>query len=264
MVKISLAAARVYLRHRLEPERSGTFDFMGLPAELREKIYKMMLVYPKRGLSVRSSYRGVLKGLVLTPGRPGLQIDDFETITKHERELICLPKMCEVLSILQVSKQLYLEALPIFYRNNLFHFSSLRVLEKAMDFMGREVKKMIDHMQIDSESICHYEASFRRDCGLATLFPDLAPKTLVLEWPEQGFRMICPCDDPTFVKGRTSFKKNAGLADFVALAQRAEKLDLRGNDKFKTWLERKLADSMKLITSGEGNVKSSKEAVREP
>ncbi|KAM3417167.1 hypothetical protein BST61_g5429 [Cercospora zeina] len=39
-------AARVYLRRGLEPSRKSYFDFMGLPAELRIKIYRMLVVFP--------------------------------------------------------------------------------------------------------------------------------------------------------------------------------------------------------------------------
>ncbi|KAM3417166.1 hypothetical protein BST61_g5428 [Cercospora zeina] len=48
----SLAATRLYLCGHLEGPREGKFDLMGLLAEIREKIYKMLLMYPKLGLTL--------------------------------------------------------------------------------------------------------------------------------------------------------------------------------------------------------------------
>ncbi|GIZ47008.1 hypothetical protein CKM354_001011000 [Cercospora kikuchii] len=266
MVRTTFRAARIYLSHRLEPDRLGNFDFMQLSAELREKIYKMLLVYPSQGLSVQPTFEDEPKGLVLTPTHPlrGLQLEEWEAREKRERELVYLPSMGEVLAILRVSKKIYSEALPVFYRKNLFHFPPIGELQQALGSMEKEVRQMIDHMQIDFDCLRPCNPSFRQLRGLATVLPDLALKTLILQWPEHGSRKECLCNSPAIVKRETSLSKNPSLVEFIALARRAKKLELEGNDTFKTWLENKLGESGTLVTSGVGKVDSSKKAVREP
>ncbi|CAK1366645.1 hypothetical protein CB0940_09000 [Cercospora beticola] len=264
LVKIFLPAARIYLRHQLEPERLGTFDFMGLPAELREKVYKMLLIYPKRGLCISSSFPDGFVGLVLTPRQRDSPLAVWEAFEKRKYELVCLPKMREVLSILRVSKQICSETLPIFYRNNLFHFPSLEELQKALGIVGREVRQMIDHMQIDLHCLCELDPSFRKAHGFVILFPDLAPKTLVLQRPATVFPQMCLYEDPASVERRTSFEMNPSLMEFVALAQRAKKLEVRGNVRLKTWLEKKLTESGNVVTNDTGKMDSSKQAICEP
>jgi hypothetical protein len=50
-------AGRIYLRKWLEPERRGTFNFLGLPAEIRNAIYELVFSLPESG--VRSTTAGV-------------------------------------------------------------------------------------------------------------------------------------------------------------------------------------------------------------
>jgi hypothetical protein len=50
-ISVSPAAGRVFLRNILEPRREGVFDFLRLPAELRNRIYDMVFTLPESGVS---------------------------------------------------------------------------------------------------------------------------------------------------------------------------------------------------------------------
>ncbi|KAI7502149.1 hypothetical protein KC367_g2367 [Hortaea werneckii] len=52
---VTTQAARVYLRHWLEPERKGVFPFLGLPPEIRNNIYELLFTFPSSGIHVQES-----------------------------------------------------------------------------------------------------------------------------------------------------------------------------------------------------------------
>lgn len=129
--ELSDSAARYSLRHRLETTRRGTFPFMKLPAELRNVIYEMVVRFPNPGLSVRrpaerlhlESIRGMDDDdLDLDPGE---EVDRFESSddwSDSPRFGVAVSKLD--LSILKVCKQIYAEAMPIFYGLNTFTMQS--------------------------------------------------------------------------------------------------------------------------------------------
>lgn len=125
-------AARVYLRHWLEPTRKGAFRFLDLPAEIRNTIYEMTLQYPSSGIRVLA-----VSAQRLDPGQePACWVnslavmerahdivrpfDDWSSVGDEEE--IALPPLQQILSILLVCKQVYQETAKTFYQINTFCF----------------------------------------------------------------------------------------------------------------------------------------------
>lgn len=93
------AAARIFLRPHLYGEACGPFPFLDLPGELRTTIYDYVLSYPD---------------LRLQGGRQAMAWLGYP---------LGLGNANELLAITQVNKQLYHEALPVFYGANMLRLT---------------------------------------------------------------------------------------------------------------------------------------------
>lgn len=126
--KTTPAEARIYLRNLLSPREDDSFDFLRLPAELRVEIYEYVLTYsglykpyPKHD----TGNRGYASQLV--PLTSAYEPDVFPLYRGYDRPCIgCLhvnnlPLVQEVLALLTVSKEVYAEAMPVFYKVNHFY-----------------------------------------------------------------------------------------------------------------------------------------------
>ena len=170
--------ARVYLEHTLCQERSGTFPFLDLPAELRNKIYDMVLQYP-------------VSGILLAPHEPQTfytTTKDLSTPFSTEKSVHQLrwrlSKLYEQpiqksLSLLLVNKQTFTEAFPSFYRNNVFHFRTTQhayeVLQRMPSYRRQHISQLAVHYDPDDP------ATASRLCSYFTSMPKLQKLYLYIE-----------------------------------------------------------------------------------
>ncbi|KAI7381832.1 hypothetical protein KC336_g18743 [Hortaea werneckii] len=126
LYSVTTRAARVYLRRWLESERKGTFPFLNLPPEIRNNIYELLLVFPSSGVHVQEAY-----------DRKGFDVRFLERIDElgpcgrfwsvalvQDSQWMIKKSMKEILALLHVNKQVYKEAMPLFYMLNMFYFDS--------------------------------------------------------------------------------------------------------------------------------------------
>lgn len=209
-------AARVHLRHWLEPARKGTFDFMSLPSELREKIYKMLMVCPKSGLS----YTDDLEATVSSSGYYGLSVE------KHSATF----------AILSVCKATHHEALPVFYNNNVMEFKSLDGLISAFERMSTEIIKEIRILHIFART---YDISphgaLDSDRALE-LLRALSPNKLILSGSPNFFTELMLELTDLNVKSGGSM----AIQEIIGLMKRARTIQVRANSQVQEWLDWKL------------------------
>ena len=143
--KVSKAEARVFLQPMMQPTENNkkqSFPLLRLPAELRLRIYEMVLSFPRAGLLVQYEEDFPVEnddsGTVsrLPPGGAkmfalSLDLNEPEAVEElyipgthwwHYREenMIQCGSSAAILTLLLVYKQLYQEALPVFYCINKF------------------------------------------------------------------------------------------------------------------------------------------------
>ncbi|KAF2159195.1 hypothetical protein M409DRAFT_30335 [Zasmidium cellare ATCC 36951] len=118
-------AARIFLRHRLEPARKGAFRFLDLAAESRNRVYEMLLIFPGHTIRVGCETWHRDMGLNATAR-------DFESHARAQsasKGEVPMDDLKTVLSITVACNQTASEALSIFYGENTFDFSSLISME---------------------------------------------------------------------------------------------------------------------------------------
>jgi len=126
---VDARAARIYLSKHLGEERAGRFDFLSLPAEIRNLIYEYTLSYPPLRLLKREgpcfeTFHRELEQELASPQQS--RCDTFHTGSLHE-----------LLAITQVNKQVYKEALPLFWSINEFCFPSNHALTTFVHMLRR-------------------------------------------------------------------------------------------------------------------------------
>jgi len=149
-------AARMLLDKRLAQARNGTFNFLALPAELRMAIYKYALSYPS--LTVDTTSR---RAAFIAFHR---KLDLVENQTN-----ICFYTMSldQMLAIAHVNKQIYREALPVFYSINEFDCPSLLALTMFSHMLRRSNPLQSRHKLCGPEpyrAACLTKLSIRLDC----------------------------------------------------------------------------------------------------
>lgn len=137
---VTTQAARVYLRHWLEPEREGTFPFLDLPPEIRNSIYELLFTFPYSGVHVqgaddRKGFDVFFLERIDEPGPCGRKWSD--SLLPGSQFIIKKP-MNDILAFLCVNRQVYEEAMPLFYLLNAFH----------LDHYSFEVEKFPQAMPI--------------------------------------------------------------------------------------------------------------------
>ncbi|KAM3417165.1 hypothetical protein BST61_g5427 [Cercospora zeina] len=232
-------AARVYLRKHLEPPRQGVFNFMGLPAELRESVLKMLLVFPKPALTLDHGFGDLSQvaklGLL---SREDKADPTYGTVSRPSHTKILAEPLEKTLAVLGVSNQMRDEALPIFYGQNAFRFGSLEHLRTAVKKMTGETLEQIQDLRIvmDDHSVT------RRSLKAYRL---LSPKKLVLALPADSSFWIGCCGGfrPESLATADDFARLDVLAelwDIVALAKRAEHFEMQGTGFLGRWLREKV------------------------
>ncbi|KAF2206797.1 hypothetical protein CERZMDRAFT_88993 [Cercospora zeae-maydis SCOH1-5] len=251
---ISWPAARIFLN--LEPERQGIFPFTELPAELREKIFKLLFVFPKAGLM--KEQRGNNAGrLVTLSGTPQPNYEDQLDESFHiNRQTLLLPDTSNFLAVSCVSKQLRSEALSIFYGENQFRFRYLDALQVGLNQMGKDARQQIRHLHITTE-LSFGQRLAETVVGLSSLLPDLTLDKLKISTGKWGDAFDTHCDPDTSLNrmwtlngvpaDHNKLEKMHGIFELVALAKRAKTLEWSETEwevhvdaVFKTWLLRQL------------------------
>ena len=126
LYSITPGNATTMLRRIVLPRRTRTFPFMGLPAEIRCSIYDLVLTFPERRILVRNKRKcwlseGPILGSMLLWDNGG-------------DPLLTVSSLNKMLATLSVSRQIHIEASPVFYRQNHFVFNSMSSLH---DFLKR-------------------------------------------------------------------------------------------------------------------------------
>jgi hypothetical protein len=164
---VTSSAARIFLGPKIwsSETKSDAFPFMRLPRELRDQIYELALVMPKSGISMDTIDTGdgskdgpcsfeVFSRDYNESHRRRSYIHKFDPdkdridqvhFFSNKRTLECRPFQT-YLALLLVSKQLYQEAMPIFYGGNHFACSTIGDLRRFLEFTPESRKDYIGHV----------------------------------------------------------------------------------------------------------------------
>ncbi|KAI7278696.1 hypothetical protein KC345_g5830 [Hortaea werneckii] len=146
--------------NRFNPKDKFSNRFLGLPPELRNMIYNMVFCLPKSGLNLygifgrdESRYFSMLTRS-LNEHKP---LNDWESLRRYNyTDFIRSFPTSVLLSLLQVNRQVYLEAVGLFYYKNHFHcldFADLHSFVKAVyspkPLFGIDRLKYIKHLSFN-------------------------------------------------------------------------------------------------------------------
>ncbi|PPJ51086.1 hypothetical protein CBER1_07903 [Cercospora berteroae] len=242
---ISSCAARLYLHNHLQSPRDGVFDFMGLSAELREKVYKMLLVSPKPGLrywegpDVQDGYdeRAVRLGLLSRADTEAPIYDDSSALPENN---IIVGSLTKTLALLSVSKKVRQEALHVFYGRNSFHFDSLYNFPEVLETIAEDTLKQIGVLRVMVDR-CR-----RSDDWPFQAVAHLSLKALVVVTPDHVYSRF---DEsmPGFMANMETIMQDERecLAFVLSLAKRAKNLEIQGSGVVGAFLREKLKESKK-------------------
>ncbi|EME78122.1 uncharacterized protein MYCFIDRAFT_179567 [Pseudocercospora fijiensis CIRAD86] len=138
--KVCPKAARVALRHYLEPTRAGMFLFIKLPPELRNRIYQLSLVFDTE-LDIASSRPLAVMRQLGDTREPILFHVALQRSTASNdwgRPCYVLPEVSTT-ALLRVSRQVRREASKIFYGLNTFKFENAMVISNFFDSIPLQV-----------------------------------------------------------------------------------------------------------------------------
>lgn len=114
-------------RHGRHHQHAKPFPFMRLPAELRLAIYELVLTFPKSGVCLnretpesRPSPKIYVKTRDMNNAEDGSWGDPIRGRFGRPLNLIRGRRLSYYLAILQTSKQVYAESMPVFYQHNRF------------------------------------------------------------------------------------------------------------------------------------------------
>lgn len=138
---ITASSARIFLGRWLEPEQHGSFRFLDLPNELRNRICDMTLVFPRAEIEVRENKRWRAKGVNLIAkeregGHP-VPLDGCE-----------VPNPNKLLNIAIVSKQLAKETIHVFYGSNSFVFTGPTAISSFIKVVPVNRMRLIKQVRI--------------------------------------------------------------------------------------------------------------------
>ncbi|KAK4496801.1 hypothetical protein PRZ48_012785 [Zasmidium cellare] len=173
---VKTEAAQISLRRWLEPERKGTFRFLDLPAELRNRIYQLVLVFPRSKITVRQplSRRGAID-LYATE-----RDTEYDAYYPEYRHLILKPN--EILNIALVNRQLAKESLSIFYGENNFTFEGASAIDNFIKITPAQHMRLIKRIEISTPTYANLKAAFwkKRDVKMRSTVEALSDLILTL------------------------------------------------------------------------------------
>lgn len=167
-------AARGFLHASLKLKPNDPFRFLDLPPELRNSIYTMLLSYPPSGVAVHtpdsapSNSRALLQTMT-EDFTLAFSIDSWIDYKHGDYRPYHPGRMHlygEKLGLFLKNKQMFEEALPIFYHQNIFCFSSLHQLST---FLPRLPVYRRQHLRSIASSYCPNDVKLA-----ATTFRDLS------------------------------------------------------------------------------------------
>ncbi|KAM3417479.1 hypothetical protein BST61_g5723 [Cercospora zeina] len=236
---------------------------MQLPPELREPIYKMLLIFPKPGLA--RAGRNIADYMYRElRNRLGVRSRDDSNWKLPELQLsgsyppgveIAVESLAKTLAGLGVSEQIRHEALPVFYGCNTFQFASLDLLLGALQMMSHETKKQIRDLRVVVECYEPNRTSYQLQ-EFDELLPELCLENFVLICLQRtGFWTFC-CgsgaeDRPASASETSRLDSIEGLGALVALAKRAKHLEISGDGFMGVWLREKITASDVVQGGGE-------------
>ncbi len=201
--------------------RSHNFPILRLPLELRLMVYKFALTFPCDG--VRWTVRGLHRFSGQVNGRFVPEAD---------------PK--ELLALLSVSRQIYNEAMGIFYSENSFEFSSLSILWSFLSGIGKKKRKFLRHLAF--EYCSYYHEQFYSD-------KRFAPHVFKLFKDELTLRSLhIDIDEVIILRRNKKFKGPQSFPGFGNLIQirSLKELTFGGSfDETKKYLEDKMMGQKK-------------------
>lgn len=206
--------ARMYLRRWLEPVREGGFRFLDLPAELRNRVYEELLVYPGPALDIDHKGWGC---------RVSNRVCDSEDHpAKFRRYWYSAEPPAKTLQLLLASKQIYREAMPVYYGLNKFKISNQYKLCEVLGALSADRLRHIKNIEV---GVCwHYDHS---DDGKGIRPADPTTATSI----SLDKLRICHDDDCIYSQMKGSFTKPRDFAQvdnmkfITALAVRAKEVD---------------------------------------
>lgn len=180
---VSPADAQFFLqKHLTSPEvlaksRQKCFPFLKLPVEIRLQIYGHVVGLPKSGVAIRQSakYSKVKEVVVRSKDFDSdLQISDweeeavpvgtrarwnnFEYRHRHDGTYKC-PDLRHHLALLRVNREIFNEAMPVFYSANSFVCSDLIHLEDFLATLAPERREQLRHISFFYTKNTHMKAA---------------------------------------------------------------------------------------------------------
>ncbi|PPJ50751.1 hypothetical protein CBER1_08125 [Cercospora berteroae] len=210
-------AARVYLRRWLGPPRKGTFDFLGLPAELREK---MLMVFPESILRYK--------------GRAKITDTSDDTVLVAE-------KLSDTCAILRVCKTIHYEALPVFYDNNILEFDFAYLLFKSLKYTSPETRREIRNLYVAIRP-----GDGDRDIVLRSL-PEVPLASLVLRVHPRFVGALHLEYHYHHCLDTGKFEAAPLLQWIVTLASRAVHVQIVGDGYLEKWLVEEIAEAQQTL-----------------
>ena len=171
------------LRNDLFKGTGKAFPFMRLPPELRTQILRLHLTYPDVYFETSPKPGNAASEKAVRGWNSYLRIGRPKSYINHRQRQRETPLQFNIpkamLAVLAVSRQLYLEAMPIFYQNNRLHFEYVYA---SYPFLGRLSPKCRKHLgDISINTIFRSaEPRYERADGQRQIWRDAIPTFALL------------------------------------------------------------------------------------
>lgn len=127
---LTTGAAKLALARLSETERAGTFPFLKLAPELRNRIYEMLFKYPAPGIGFLG-YRIDRKSILLSRSNSDRSFTELQHPDLDQ--YVFTEPIHTTLAIARTCKQILKEAMPMFYGMNTFYFGSIDDVHRKID-----------------------------------------------------------------------------------------------------------------------------------
>ena len=131
----------------MSPEVNRFSRFLELPPEIRQMIYAMVLKFPLSGLRFRPSEPACRQKLTILRKDLSTPLSPWPRPSFAPRVLY--QSVPEALYLLLVNKQIFSEAFPLFYGENLFYFDEIHSAYTALRSLPAYRRQHIGQLAID-------------------------------------------------------------------------------------------------------------------